>query len=154
TSGGLGFGLAELAVVAEESGRVLFGGPFLASAVVATAALSACDGPVARAAAGELASGAVVATAVIPAIGLDVGEVRGSVDGDVISLRGRVPFAVGGTSAAMFVVATRLDDELALVVVRSADREAVRVSPLEVLDASRDVSQLEFRDAPASVLAR
>src|SRR5215472_16103531 len=61
--GGAGFSFAEQAIVLEELGAALYGGPYLASAVLAaTALLSGCDETARRELLPGIASGQTVAT--------------------------------------------------------------------------------------------
>ena len=65
--GGAGAGFTELGIVAQEMGRALFCGPFLATAVLATAALlESADDAAQRSWLPAIAAGELIATLAVP----------------------------------------------------------------------------------------
>jgi len=122
--GGAGFGFAEQAIVLEEFGAALYGGPYLASAVLAaTALLASPDEGARRGLLPDIASGQTVATL---AFTEDVGSwdpaaIRMSAvkDGQDWRLDGHKSFVLdGGTAGLILLVAAtdavRLGDGQAL----------------------------------------
>ncbi|WP_406276739.1 acyl-CoA/acyl-ACP dehydrogenase [Nocardia sp. NBC_00881] len=154
--GGSGFGLLELGVVFEETGRALLPAPLLSSVGSAAHALlaSGAEGACARYLP-DIASGRLVAT-------LALTEESGSWTEQAVTTR-----AVAGSSGWQ-VTGTKcyvLDGQrahLLLVVARSEagtglfaiDREAagVQVAPQPTLDPTRRFATVELRDAPAQLV--
>ena len=143
-AGGIGLGFVELAVVAEELGRVLSPAPYLATAGQFVPALMAAGseeqrqrflGPVAT-------DGMVGTVAVAEASGSwDVADVTATAvaDGSSWVLHGEKHFVFDGVRAEELVVAARLvgttgEDGIRLFVV---PQSSVRSQPMEDLDASR-----------------
>ena len=144
SDGGIGLGFVELAVVAEELGRVLSPAPFLATVgQVGPALVAAGSDDQRRRFLGAVAGGTLVGT-------VAVAEASGSWDGADIAatavpdgggwvLRGEKHFVFDGARADEMVVAARIgdtsgDDGIALFVV---PRESVEATPMDDLDASR-----------------
>jgi alkylation response protein AidB-like acyl-CoA dehydrogenase len=118
--GGLDGDLADLELVGEELGRVLFTGPFLGSAVAA-ALLRAGGGPPATALCPGLADGSLTAAWAVseerdPWTLGGVGAVATATDSGV-RLDGEKRFVVGGALADVLVVTARTADGLASYVV-------------------------------------
>jgi alkylation response protein AidB-like acyl-CoA dehydrogenase len=150
SDGGIGLGFVELAVVAEELGRVLSPAPFLATAGQFVPALRAAGSDEQRRRfLGAVAGDGTVGT-------LAVAEASGSWEGADITatavrdgagwvLHGEKHFVFDGTRADEIVVAARVgdhgsgdhgggDDGMGLFVVPQG---SVRTAPMEDLDASR-----------------
>ncbi|MET8866928.1 acyl-CoA dehydrogenase family protein [Nonomuraea sp. NPDC004580] len=127
--GGAGCGPLEMAAVAEELGRVLSPHPFLQSAVMAVAALRACEAGDELAA---LAGGGTSATVVLPGDG----DLR--LDGDLLT--GEVPYAPAGDLVLAYVNGL-------LVTAEPAERETY-----VTMDESRPLQRLRFDAAPARLL--
>lgn len=145
--GGLGLGTVELAVVAEELGRVVAPGPWLATATQFVPAL-ASTGPspardrfLAAVAAGQLAGTLAVAEA--DGLGRPEAVTATATDtGDGVRLAGEKHLVLEAGRADELVVAARRPgtagaDGLVLVVVPV---EAVTVRPLAALDATRQLA--------------
>ncbi|OHV30915.1 MULTISPECIES: acyl-CoA dehydrogenase [Pseudofrankia] len=139
--GGGGFGLPELVVILEETGRAVAPGPVLPT-VLASAVIAASGGPEARA---RLLPGLAAGTAV-GAVGLG-GDLDLDSDGRMSGRSGVVP---GGALADFVLLAVGED----LVVVSTAD-PGVTDEALGSLDRSRRSTRLrltEARVAPGDVL--
>ena len=154
--GGAGFSRLELAIAAEELGRAVVGGPLFASAVLATEALLAVAGQEAGAdVAAEvlpgLAAGRTVATlAVAEASGHwradDIATAVSDPGGGPPRLTGIKAAVLSAAEADLILVAAREGDGVSLFLAEPGD--GVQVTPLEVLDFSRPMAQVELRDAP------
>jgi alkylation response protein AidB-like acyl-CoA dehydrogenase len=159
--GGAGFSFAEQAIVLEELGAALYGGPYLASAVLAANALLASPDEDARKEyLPGIATGEVIAT-------LAFTEEDGSWDPDAIRLAatsrgdewqldGRKSFVLDGHTAGLILVVARTGEELSLFAV-SAD--AVLAGPggltrtaLPTLDQTRKLASLDFAGTPARLI--
>jgi alkylation response protein AidB-like acyl-CoA dehydrogenase len=154
--GGLGFGVAELAVIAAELGGALFCGPFLGS-VLAGSCLAALGEPAAKLAS-ELAAGAVM-TLVAPAFAdhpaqsaADVVLAQASGQAGTVRLHGSVRTVVDADPAAQLLVAAAVTGGWLLAV---PDRAApgLGISRLETLDLTRRVCTVTLEGVPAVVLA-
>ncbi len=151
--GGAGFGFAEQAIVLEEFGASLYGGPYLASAVLAaTALLASADEAAKKAYLPGIASGEVIAT-------LAFTEEDGSWDVDAIAmtasgegaswrLDGRKSFVLDGHTADVILVVARTGDGLGLFAVPAGAAGLTR-TPLPTLDQTRKLARLDFDAVPA-----
>ncbi|MQA98529.1 MAG: acyl-CoA dehydrogenase, partial [Streptosporangiales bacterium] len=152
--GGSGYGISELAVVAQELGAALVPGPFLASAVLAGLVLTELsDDPAAAELLAAVASGATIAT-----LALDEGAgtwdpasvtVTARADGDSYVLYGRKPQVLDGLTASEILVVARLGDAPAVFAVRG---DAVRRTALASVDPTRRVAAVDLDGAPARLL--
>ncbi|HTZ09248.1 MAG TPA: acyl-CoA dehydrogenase family protein [Acidimicrobiales bacterium] len=162
--GGLGLGMVELAVVAEQMGMVLAPAPFLSTAtqfVPAVVAVGGAEhrerflGPV-------VAEGAVGSLAVAEPSGRYAPEDTVTVatpDGDGYVLRGEKHFVLDAELAREFVVSARLPGTtgaagIGLFVVGA---ETVAVTPMACLDATRGYGAVRLGDVrvgPERVLGR
>jgi alkylation response protein AidB-like acyl-CoA dehydrogenase len=154
--GGAGFSFAEQAIVLEELGAALYGGPYLASAVLATTALLASPDEDARKKyLPGIASGETIAT-------LAFTEEDGSWDPDAIRLTatqspdgwrldGRKSFVLDGHSAGLILVVARTGDELSLFAVPAAAEGLARTA-LPTLDQTRKLARLDFSGVPAQLI--
>ncbi len=151
--GGAGLGAVELAIAMEEMGRVLFCGPYLASAVLAAAALMrAGDDATKKKLLPAIASGKSIATlALTEAAGRwDLGSIamRAARDGANWKLTGTKDYVLDGHIADAILVAARADDGLALFHVEGGASGVERKS-LPTLDLTRKLARLDFSGAPA-----
>jgi len=139
--GGGGASLREAAVVLEELGRGVAPVPFLSSAVVATAALLACEAadPLAKLAAGES-----IAVLTVPFAGAPVPELS-TVDG---RLSGTVAGVADALAATLLVVPAT--DGLYLV---DATADGVIRSPVVSLDLTRPLADIRFDGATGQRIA-
>jgi alkylation response protein AidB-like acyl-CoA dehydrogenase len=152
--GGAGFSFAEQAIVLEELGAALYGGPYLASAVLAaTALLAGADEGAKKAYLPGIASGEVIGTVAFT-------EEDGSWDPDAISmaaagggaggwrLDGRKSFVLDGHTAGLILVVARAGEGLSLFAV-AADAPGLARTALPTLDQTRKLARLDFDAVPA-----
>jgi alkylation response protein AidB-like acyl-CoA dehydrogenase len=152
--GGSGFSFAEQAIVLEELGAGLYGGPYLASAVLAaTALLAGSDSAARRDLLPGIASGQTIAT-------LAFTEDDGSWEPEAITLTaassggdwvldGHKSFVLDGHTAHLILAVARTDAGLSVFAVDAAADGLARVA-LPTLDQTRKLARLEF----ASVTGR
>jgi len=136
--GGAGYGIAELAVAAEELGAALVPGPFWASAVLGALLLTelAGDSPEAAALLAEVADGRIVTVA------LDDGDGTEAA-GDVLT--GTKRPVTDAVAADRILVVARLDGAPAVFDVAAADTTRV---PLATLDPTRRQARVELSGTP------
>jgi alkylation response protein AidB-like acyl-CoA dehydrogenase len=144
--GGAGFGFAEQAIVLEEFGAALYGGPYLASAVLAaTALLASPDEGARRGLLPDIASGQTVATLAFTEDGgsWDPGAIRLSAvkDGEAWRLDGHKSFVLDGATAGLILVVAATDAGLSLFAVEG---DEVARTALPTLDQTRQLARLEF----------
>jgi alkylation response protein AidB-like acyl-CoA dehydrogenase len=171
--GGAGFSFAEQAIVLEELGAALYGGPYLASAVLATTALLASPDEDARTTyLPGIASGDTIAT-------LAFTEEDGSWEPDAIRLAatatsrrddppnppnpaqddsadswqldGRKSFVLDGHTANLILVVARTGDALSLFAV-AAEASGLTRTALPTLDQTRKLARLDFAAVPATLI--
>ncbi len=146
--GGLGGGPAELAVVMEALGEVLYAGPFLSSVVAAGGLLALTEDP-------EVKQGLLPAIGTGKTIAAVCGGplIRPEREGDPVivaqerggvwHLSGTEPLVLGAAEADVLVVLARHPDGSALFVV-PVENETVTVSPLESLDLTASAASVEL----------
>jgi len=149
--GGLGLGFVELAVVAEQLGRALAPGPFLATGCHFVSAIRLAGSPEQRKRFLEpvVRQGMVGTLAVADASGrfdLSGIEAEASPKGDGFELQGEKHFVIEGQRADELVVAARLpgsvgEEGVGLFVV---PQESLRATPMANLDASRQYTTVEL----------
>jgi acyl-CoA dehydrogenase len=150
--GGLGFGIAELAVLLEESGRALLPEPLLVSSTLAVRALLAAPtGSVPGDLVDGVMSGTLVATV---ATGPEADSDLQVSDADgQLGISGRVgPVLLGATADLVVLKAGVEGGESAYLVDLRGDGRATRTG-LESLDRTRRLALLDLDGAPAHVLA-
>jgi alkylation response protein AidB-like acyl-CoA dehydrogenase len=144
--GGLALGMVEAAVAAEALGAAVAPVPFLGSAVLAPLALNLAgtdeqrDKWLPMLAAGKVTAGVAISEAVAGArdgAGIDVRDQR---------LDGKALFVLDAPGAGLLIVADR-QGRLHL-----APGEAA-LSPMNSIDATRRLSEVAFRGAPAAAMA-
>ncbi|RFU37231.1 acyl-CoA dehydrogenase [Actinomadura logoneensis] len=144
--GGSGFGVRELAVVFEEMGRVLYCGPFLATAGLAL--------PAVRAAGADdllpgIADGSTIATlAWTEDDRWDAPPAMTCEDG---VLNGTKSYVLDGHTADLVIVAARHRRATALFAVDGGAPGLTR-TPLPTLDQTRKLARLDFDHVPARLL--
>jgi alkylation response protein AidB-like acyl-CoA dehydrogenase len=150
--GGAGFSFAEQAVVLEEFGAALYGGPYLASAVLAaTALLASPDEGARRGLLPDIASGQTVATLAFTEDGgsWDPAAIRLSAvkDGPGVDgawrLDGHKSFVLDGATAGLILVVAATDAGLSLFAVEGSAAGLGRAA-LPALDQTRQLARLEF----------
>ncbi|NVI89062.1 acyl-CoA dehydrogenase family protein [Actinomadura sp. BRA 177] len=154
--GGSGGSLVDLAIVMEEMGAVLFGGPFLPTAVLAANVLAALpDDPVTAELLPPLAEGELTAAvAVVESDGRWAPEslrtfARDGGGGPVLD--GDKELVLDGAGADVILVLARSDAGWNWYAVDGRADGLTRV-PREVLDGTRPAARLELRGTPARLL--
>ncbi|WP_431876598.1 acyl-CoA dehydrogenase family protein [Amycolatopsis sacchari] len=144
--GGLGAGLRELQIVAEELGRRLVPSPFLGSAVLATSALlEAGDGEVATRLLSSLAEGSTAALAWTSGDGeWNPSKAACTASGSVVD--GRACYVLDGDLADILLVIAEAPDGLGLF---EADLRQVRRIPSTPMDETRRLTEIHFGNTPA-----
>ena len=154
--GGGGFSFAEQAIVLEEFGAALYGGPYLASAVLAaTALLSASDEAARRELLPGIASGRTVATL---AFTEDDGSwapeairLAAAHGGEGWVLDGHKSFVLDGHTADLILTVARTGSGLSLFAVRPGAKGLDRRG-LPTLDQTRKLARLEFDSVPGRLI--
>jgi alkylation response protein AidB-like acyl-CoA dehydrogenase len=153
--GGGGYGATALGVVAHELGRILAPVPFLASTVLATGILVDTDAAPERLA--PLTTGERTAAAVITATGSMWDRTAVALTaqraGDGWSIDGTVRHVLNGTAADDLVVVALAAGEPAVFLV-DATVDGVTATAEHVLDGTRPMATVAFRQAPAEKLTR
>ncbi|GAA4955646.1 acyl-CoA dehydrogenase family protein [Yinghuangia aomiensis] len=155
--GGAGATAREAAVALEELGRSVAPIPFLASAILATTALTACGASDARdAALGRLAAGTAVGTLAVPATMWPTADFPLSVtgapgDGGLL-LTGAVTSVLAADRADLLVVPAVVDGAPQLALVDGTAPGLTRTRTT-TLDATRPVGTLTLDGVPAVVIA-
>jgi alkylation response protein AidB-like acyl-CoA dehydrogenase len=152
--GGAGFTFAEQAIVLEEFGAALYGGPYLASAVLAaTALLASPDEGARRGLLPDIASGETVATLAFTEDdgSWDPGAIRLSAvkDGPDWRLDGHKSFVLDGGTAGLILVVAATDVGLSLFAVEG---DAVGRTALPTLDQTRKLARLEFAGVTGTLI--
>jgi alkylation response protein AidB-like acyl-CoA dehydrogenase len=154
--GGSGFSFNEQAIVLEELGAGLYGGPYLPSAVLAAYALLASPDEGARQEfLPGIASGETIAA-------LAFTEEDGSWDpasirlaaaksGDGWVLDGHKSFVLSGAEATLFLVVAVADGGLSLFAVE-AGASGLAATALPTLDQTRNLARLDFDAVPARLI--
>ena len=147
--GGLGFGVAELAVVLEEAGRALLPEPLLVSALLAARAVA---GAPAGGVPGDLLAG-VLSGELVGTVATGAGVELVASRSTALAVSGRADRVLLGATADLLVVPVGAPggDSVCLVDLRDVPERARR--PLEVLDLTRRQAAVELVDAPAYLLA-
>ena len=156
--GGAGFTFAEQAIVLEETGAALYGGPYLASAVLAATALTASEDKAAMAdLLPGLAAGTTIGTLAFteddgswdPGTG-QLAASRPAADGGW-QLDGHKSFVLDGHTADLILVTARTAADLSLFAVDAAAAGLTRTA-LPTLDQTRKLARLEFGAVPARLV--
>jgi alkylation response protein AidB-like acyl-CoA dehydrogenase len=154
--GGSGFSFAEQAIVLEEMGAALYGGPYLASSVLAATVLLAIgDERARRDLLPGIASGETVATL---AFTEDDGSwepeairLAAAKDGPGWVLDGHKSFVLDGHTAGVVLVMARTGAGLSVFAV-DAGADGLRRTVLPTLDQTRKLARLEFAAVPATLI--
>jgi alkylation response protein AidB-like acyl-CoA dehydrogenase len=154
--GGSGFTFAEQAIVLEEFGAALYGGPYLASAVLAAAALLASpDEGARRDLLPGIASGETIATLAFTEDdgSWDPSTIRlaAAKDGEAWHLDGHKSFVLDGATAGLILVVAATDAGLSLFAVQ-ADADGLSRVTLPTMDQTRKLARLEFAGTPARLI--
>ncbi|WP_460775767.1 acyl-CoA dehydrogenase family protein [Microbacterium sp. GXF7504] len=154
--GGGGYTWAELGVVLEEAGRVLFPGPLLSTAVLAVTALLESDDEAAkqRHLPGIVAGETIATLAITDASGgwdPRTIAITATPDGAGWRLRGEAHHVVDGASADLVLVPARTPAGLSLFVVDPAS-PGVRRTTTPTLDQTRRLAVVALEAAPATLI--
>ena len=160
--GGAGFSFAEQAIVLEEFGAALYGGPYLASAVLAATALLASPDEGARS---ELlpgiASGETIATLAFTEDdgSWDPSAIRlaAAKDGEAWRLDGHKSFVLDGVTAGLILAVAATDAGLSLFAVKGdgevgGGADGLSRTTLPTMDQTRKLARLEFAATPARLI--
>ena len=152
--GGAGFTFAEQAIVLEELGAALYGGPYLASAVFAANALLASGDEAAKQAyLPGIGSGDLIATLAFTeedgSWETDATRLSAASADDGWRLDGHKAFVLDGHTAGLILVIGRTEKGLSLFAV-TADADGLRRTPLPTLDQTRKLARLDFDGVPAT----
>jgi alkylation response protein AidB-like acyl-CoA dehydrogenase len=146
--GGFGGTLLDLAIVVEEMGRVLYGGPFLPTVGLAAPVLLAADDPAAADHLPRIADGTLTAALAVEAWG-PTGEPVVSTTADAAGrLTGTVPVVLDGGDADLLVVAAQGPAGPAPYLVEAGAAGLTR-TPLETLDLTRRATRITLDGTPA-----
>ena len=148
-SGGAGAGAFELAIVLEETGKVLLVSPFFATTALATPALLTSPADAAKQLLEQIAAGQLTATFALPALAGEQSSLTVSGSGDDARISGTARFVVNGADVDRIIVTTA-DGAGVYVVARNAD--GVRISECASTDPTRPLAHLTFADTPAVTL--
>jgi len=151
--GGAGLGMIELAIVAEEMGRVLLCAPYLSSAVLATSALElAADESAQKEILPKLASGEATGTLAFSESAnpweFSGIEMNAEADGKAFKLSGEKTYVLDGHTASEILVVARAGADLALFRV-APDAAGFSREALPPLDPTRKLARLQFDHTPA-----
>jgi alkylation response protein AidB-like acyl-CoA dehydrogenase len=153
--GGSGFSFAEQAIVLEEFGAALYGGPYLASAVLAaTALLASPDEGARRDLLPGIASGEVIATLAFTEDGSwDPAAISmpATKNGAEWTLDGHKSFVLDGHSAGLLLVVASTTAGLSLFAVDGTAAGLTRTA-LPALDQTRKLARLEFSDVAGRLI--
>ncbi|MBV8773028.1 MAG: acyl-CoA/acyl-ACP dehydrogenase [Deltaproteobacteria bacterium] len=159
--GGAGFGMVELCIVLEESGRVLLCAPFFSTAVLAAnTILNAGTDAQKSALLPDIAKGARLATLAFtePDGNWDLAGVKtiANPEADGYRLQGTKSFVIDGHVADLLIVAARLGNSaehsnVALFTL-DANTAGVERQLLESMDPTRKIARIDFRGAHANLL--
>ena len=144
--GGIGYGYVELAVLAEELGRVVAPGPLFATVTQFVPFVRECGAPEQRATLlGPVAAGAATGTVAVAEkpTGWSLGGIQATLraDGDDWVLDGTKHHVLSPDVDQVAVVARLDSGDLAVAVVPTAD---ATVDPVDPLDKTRPVAHLTF----------
>ncbi|MFV2173729.1 acyl-CoA dehydrogenase [Actinomadura sp. LOL_016] len=148
--GGAGFGVAEAVIVAEETGRTLYGGPYLSSWLAAETILATGD----EAAANDLLPGIMKASTIV-ATAVDVSGEGLTATADATgawTLTGARARVLDVGAADLFIVTAEATGDAATAVFAVEPGPGLTRVELETLDLTRGLCELRFDDVPARLL--
>ena len=152
--GGAGFGLAELAVVFEETGRALLPAPLFSTLALAlTALLEAGDDAAAARYLPRIAAGELVATLALDEPGTDPAMSARHQNGGWV-LDGTARFVLDGHVAGLILVSAAIDGSAHLfaVDVEDAPVGTVQRTPMATMDQTRKQAVVTFTAAPGQLV--
>ncbi len=147
--GGLGLGLVELAVVAEEMSRACMPGPFLPTLWAATILAGMNQPTLTSQYLTPIVEGSLKATVALlePETDWKLDNVQLSLkkDGGSWQLNGRKTFVLDAEAADLVLCVVRKEQDLALVVLRR-DTPGITLKLLPAIDATRKLYELRFNN--------
>jgi alkylation response protein AidB-like acyl-CoA dehydrogenase len=151
--GGSGFGPLELAVVFEEMGRALYGGPFLSTVGLAASALLASGDDAAKKEwLPGIAAGETIATLALTEESSewtpDAVTTTATRAGGSWRLSGAKWYVLDGNAADLVLVVARTDSVVGLFAV-AGEATGLNREPMATMDATRKMSRLTFDDVEA-----
>jgi len=151
--GGSGFGPLELAVVFEEMGRALYGGPFLSTVGLAASALLASGDDAAKKEwLPGIAAGTTTATLALTeessAWTADAVTTTATRDGNAARLSGVKWYVLEGHTADLVLVVARDGNGVGLFAV-TADADGLTREAMSTMDATRKMARLTFDNVAA-----
>jgi alkylation response protein AidB-like acyl-CoA dehydrogenase len=154
--GGAGGSFIELGLVMSELGRVMYSGPFLATAGLAASLLAESGDEAAMADyLPGIADGSLLAAAAITedtTSGLpDLGTVTAERSGGGWLLSGQLGYVLDGAAADLILVPAAVDGQRGLFAVRGS-AEGVHRVPLTVMDQTRRFAQVKLRSAEGRLI--
>lgn len=148
-SGGVGASALELAIVLEETGRVLLVSPFFATTALATPALLASSSQAAAGWLEGIAAGELTATFALPALSGEASQLQVSGSAQDARISGTARFVVNGADVDQLIVST---SDGAGVYVVASDAAGVEVTECASTDPTRPLAHIAFTDSPAAEL--
>jgi alkylation response protein AidB-like acyl-CoA dehydrogenase len=150
TSGGVGLGVVELALLMEEAGRVLLPGPLFSTVALAGAVIDACGGDEQkRRLLTPICRGDTCATLAFLESNANWDQAALGVTGSGGRLSGQKLFVTDAASAQLIVVAARDG-----VYVVDAASPGVQIEPMAGMDPTRPLSAITFENTPAERLPK
>lgn len=149
--GGLERELLDLALVAEELGYAAVPGPFLGSAMATIALIESGDATIQERWLPGVAAGEIIGTVAIGEDGCEWNPARGSTaaaGGRLTGTKTTVPYA--GVPQLTMVAAADADGPGLWLV--EPDASGVTITPLKVVDMTRRLGVVTFKDTPATKL--
>lgn len=148
SQGGFGFGPVELGIVAEEMGRHLYCGPFLASSIMAGSAVMIGGSDAAKdELLPQIAEGSTILTLVLDNLD-DPRLVGKTITADNSKVSGKAPIVVDAQNADQLVVIASESEHMGLYRIQ-ADSKGVEINVIEGLDSTRKLSEVSFSQADA-----
>ncbi|MBL7548063.1 acyl-CoA/acyl-ACP dehydrogenase [Frankia sp. AgB1.9] len=152
--GGVGYGFAEIGVVAEETGAALLCAPYLATVTAAQALLAAGDDAAASDLLPGLAAGTVATLAVAEADGRwEAGSIQATAEHAAGGWRvsGTKTFVLDGATAELVLVAARTGAGIGLFAV-DGEADGLTRTRLATLDQTRRQARLDLAGVPARLI--
>ncbi len=141
-SGGQGFGLPELAVALEETGRAMLPGAYLATVLASAVLAEAPRDPLLAKLLAELADGSLAGT-----VALGTGLAAQAATGKGLTVTGETGPVLSGPLADLVVAAVSTEDGEAWVLLDAADLE---VTALDAVDLTRPLAKMRADDVLVS----
>jgi alkylation response protein AidB-like acyl-CoA dehydrogenase len=157
--GGAGYTLVERCLLLEEMGRVLYGGPFLSSAVLAADALLLVADPelgdeaLAAVAEGSTRATLLAAGDLLGATDLSAGFAAAEAGGDW-TVSGEASLVLDGMTAQLLLVAARIEGGGLGLFAIEADADGIDREPAPTIDETRKTASVRLEGAAARRLDR